>query len=65
MDRFSVRMPTGPFTVTVGGGPFVLDHAKTWPVTIQFTPVVKGAANGALPISSDDPKHPLGMSVSP
>jgi outer membrane protein assembly factor BamB len=57
----NVGASTGPFVVTAGEGPFTLDHLKTWSVTIQFTPQMKGVATGVLSITSDDPKH---MSVN-
>jgi hypothetical protein len=53
----NVGTSTGPFAVTAGGGAFTLDDGKTQIVTIQFTPIEKGAAAGVLPITSDDPKH--------
>jgi uncharacterized repeat protein (TIGR03803 family) len=53
----NIGASTGPFTVTNGGGPLTLNHGKTWPVTIEFTPVMKGAVPGMLQITSDDPKH--------
>lgn len=53
----NVGASTGPFVVIAGSGPFTLNDGKTWTVTLQFTPVEKGAAAGVLSILSDDPKH--------
>lgn len=53
----AVGAPAGPFLVTAGSGAFTLAHLQTWPVTVQFTPLVKGPAIGTLTVTSDDPRH--------
>jgi sugar lactone lactonase YvrE len=59
----NVGASAGPFAVTAGSGAFTLDDGKTQTVTIKFTPTVIGSLTGALPITSDDPKH-LSLNVS-
>jgi uncharacterized repeat protein (TIGR01451 family) len=45
-----------PFTVSSGAGPFTLGPRRSMTVTVQFTPIVRGAFTDTLIITSSDPE---------
>ncbi len=61
----SVDTLAAPFSVTSGGGSFILFHGQSTPVTVQFAPTSTQKASATLTITSDDPVHPtVGVTIS-
>jgi hypothetical protein len=54
----SVETLSAPFSITAGGGAFILPPGQTKTVTVQFAPTTPGASAGTLVITSNDLKHP-------
>ena len=55
----SVGSPTGPYTVTAGGGAFQLVPRQKLKVTVRFAPIAAGAAPAAsVPVTTNDPTKP-------